>query len=181
MLALPTETLHVGRDIQARHRQWPYFPPQLRDLYAEDGSEHVRTAGHDAIRSQETSETRRALTEIARHVESLDRTAGSGQQFGEARLAPLGRADELDLDPAAITAAGRHLVLESVLNSRFQADHRGRAAREFRRSNGARPTADGARRLSDRTVCSKGPAMSRTIIPEPALDLLRDMGDVTFE
>ena len=79
VLALPTETLRVGRDIPARHRQWPYFPPQLRDLYAEDGPGDVQTATNAEIRSTETSETRRALTEVTRDVESLDRTAGSGR------------------------------------------------------------------------------------------------------
>jgi len=30
VMALPTETLRLGRDIPPRHREWPIFPPDLR-------------------------------------------------------------------------------------------------------------------------------------------------------
>jgi hypothetical protein len=64
VMALPTETLRVGRDIPPRHPEWPYFPPDLRDLGSSAGEDDQITA---------------ALAEIARHVMSLDRTAGDGR------------------------------------------------------------------------------------------------------
>jgi hypothetical protein len=65
VMALPTETLRVGRDIPPRHPQWPYFPPDLRDL--------------DAPASSGSSEIEQALTEVASHVKSLDRTTAEGR------------------------------------------------------------------------------------------------------
>ena len=65
VLALPTETLRVGRDVPARHREWPYFPPDLRDL--------------DAATGEADAEIKAALIDVARHVDSLDRTAGAGR------------------------------------------------------------------------------------------------------
>jgi hypothetical protein len=64
VMALPTETLRVGRDIPPRHPEWPYFPPDLRDLGTSTGEDDQITG---------------ALAEIARHVMSLDRTAGDGR------------------------------------------------------------------------------------------------------
>ena len=64
VMALPTETLRVGRDIPPRHPEWPYFSPDLRDLGTNPG---------------ESDQINEALAEIARHVKSLDRTAGDGR------------------------------------------------------------------------------------------------------
>ncbi len=68
IMALPTETLRLGHDVPPRYRQWPYFPPDLRDLH-----EKIDSADDD---------TAHALEEVARHVESLDRSAGDGQGSG---------------------------------------------------------------------------------------------------
>jgi hypothetical protein len=68
VMSLPTETLRLGRDVPPRHRQWPYFPPALRNL-------RCTIAGVDP-------ETAAALQDVARHVESLDRTARDGYGSG---------------------------------------------------------------------------------------------------
>ena len=47
-----------------RHPEWPYFPPDLRDLGPIPAS---------------PTQINEALAEIARHVKSLDRTAGDGR------------------------------------------------------------------------------------------------------
>jgi len=64
VMALPTETLRLGRDIPPLHRGQPYFPPNLRDL--DD------TTSSDVALQPE-------LKEVARHVRSLDRTVGDGR------------------------------------------------------------------------------------------------------
>lgn len=64
VMALPTETLRLGRDIPPLHRDRPYFPPSLRDL--------DNTAGSDVALLPD-------LKEVARHVKSLDRTVGNGR------------------------------------------------------------------------------------------------------
>ena len=136
-----TETLRVGRDAsRRRHRQWPDFPPQLRDLYAEDGSGARSDGGAREIRSQETSETRRALTEMTLAM-SRDSTGLPGSWARSRRRGDWRRWDERMNWILTLLRSRQQddtLVLESVLNSRFEADHRGRAAREFRRSRGAR-------------------------------------------
>ena len=66
VMALPTETLRLGRDIPPRHREWPIFPPDLRA--------YPDTAAHEYLPS------------IVRLVKSLDRTvANSGTRGSAAR------------------------------------------------------------------------------------------------
>lgn len=72
VMTLPTETLRLGRDIPPRHRQWPYYPPDLRDLRS---FEQIDT---DLI----DDDTKVALEDVARHVDSLDRSAGDGHGSG---------------------------------------------------------------------------------------------------
>jgi len=66
VMALPTETLRLGRDIPPRHREWPIFPPDLRA--------YPNPAAH------------KYLPEIVSLVKSLDRTvANSGTRGSAAR------------------------------------------------------------------------------------------------
>jgi hypothetical protein len=69
VMALPTETLRVGRDIPPRHPQWPYFPPDLRNLEAPATTEDAETK----------PVIEQSLAEIASHVKSLDRTTAEGR------------------------------------------------------------------------------------------------------
>jgi hypothetical protein len=64
VMALPTETLRLGRDIPPWRRDQPYFPADLRDL-----GDNPDTTGDVAA----------ALEDVARHVKSLDRTVGNGR------------------------------------------------------------------------------------------------------
>ena len=75
VMALPTETLRLGRDIPPLHRDRPYFPPSLRDL--------DETASSDAALQPD-------LNEVARHVKSLDRTVGDGRGSAARDSASLG-------------------------------------------------------------------------------------------
>jgi hypothetical protein len=63
-MALPAETLRLGRDIPPWRRDRPYFADDLRDL-ADNGGATGRLAD--------------ALERVARHVKSLDRTVGNGR------------------------------------------------------------------------------------------------------
>lgn len=65
VMALPTETLRLGRDIPPRDRGAPYLPAHLRSL-------SPRQAPADEA-------VRKALAQIADHVRSFDRTAGDGR------------------------------------------------------------------------------------------------------
>jgi hypothetical protein len=62
VMALPTETLRVGRDVPPWRRDQPYFPVELTNL---------KPKKDEAFGAE--------LTEIHRHVESLDRTVGNGR------------------------------------------------------------------------------------------------------
>jgi hypothetical protein len=64
VMAMPTETLRLGRDIPPRHREWPVFPPDLRDFPDIAGSDE--------------------LYEIVSLVKSLDRTVANGGTRGSA-------------------------------------------------------------------------------------------------
>jgi hypothetical protein len=64
VMAMPTETLRLGRDIPPRHREWPIFPPDLRDFPDIAGSDE--------------------LYEIVSLVKSLDRTVANGGTRGSA-------------------------------------------------------------------------------------------------
>jgi hypothetical protein len=64
VMALPTETLRLGRDIPPWRRDRPYFPIDLRNL-ADVGGAGEQFAG--------------AIEDVARYVASLDRTTGDGR------------------------------------------------------------------------------------------------------
>jgi hypothetical protein len=64
VMAMPTETLRLGRDIPPRHREWPIFPPDLRD-FPETGKDPD-------------------LIEIVNLVRSLDRTIADAGTRGSA-------------------------------------------------------------------------------------------------
>ncbi len=163
VLALPTETLRVGRDVPARHRQWPYFPPDLRDL--------------DAATGEADAEIKAALIDVARHVDSLDRTAGAGR--GSAAR-DWRRWDE------------RMNWILTLLRSRQQDDTlfwKPFSPRDSRRIvEGELPlgAGDPTGRVQppiglgvfpDRRSATEQQVM-RTIVPNIVLDLLRTMGDV---
>ncbi len=63
VMALPTETLRLGRDIPPKHREWPIFPPDLRQV--------PKLGPHE---EGLTKDTRGALHEIVDLVRSIDRT-----------------------------------------------------------------------------------------------------------
>lgn len=64
VMALPTETLRLGRDIPPRRRDQPFLPADLRDLDDTTGAPDYLLA---------------PLQDVARHVRSLDRTVGGGR------------------------------------------------------------------------------------------------------
>jgi hypothetical protein len=72
VMALPTETLRLGRDIPPRHRNWPYFPPHLR-------YEPVLPKGKTAGRDSDKVRRDEALREIVLRLHALDRTTGNGR------------------------------------------------------------------------------------------------------
>lgn len=65
VMALPAETLRLGRDIPPRYRQWPYLPPHLR---------------HEPPRpvAPAPTPTDVALREIVLRLHAVDRTTGNG-------------------------------------------------------------------------------------------------------
>jgi hypothetical protein len=70
VMALPAETLRLGRDIPPRYRHLPYFPPHLRN-------EPMPPAGR---RPEVSREARRdaALREIVLRLHAVDRTTVNG-------------------------------------------------------------------------------------------------------
>jgi hypothetical protein len=87
VMALPTETLRVGRDIPPRDRRLPYYPADM--LFPRDLKELER----DVIRTHHGDDpnatacaacvaTIRALKDVAQRVRSLDRTVGNGRGSG---------------------------------------------------------------------------------------------------
>ena len=67
VMALPTETLRLGRDIPPRHRHWPYLPPHLR-------TEPKRPSGD----ANAVTPVDAALGEIVLRLHAVDRTTGNG-------------------------------------------------------------------------------------------------------
>jgi hypothetical protein len=68
VMAMPTETLRLGRDIPPRYRHWPYFPPHLRvEPKVPAPRAGKRLAPRDA-----------ALREIVLRLHAVDRTSGNG-------------------------------------------------------------------------------------------------------
>jgi hypothetical protein len=74
VMALPTEALRLGRDIPPRHREWPIFPPDLRQF--PDVGPDAATAGS----IQHLPE----MKEIVSLVKSLDRTVRNQGTRGSA-------------------------------------------------------------------------------------------------
>lgn len=69
VMALPTETLRLGRDIPPLRRGQPYFPAPLREL---------RPQPSDSTEHDPADPLTRALADVADLIESLDRTTGDG-------------------------------------------------------------------------------------------------------
>jgi len=66
VMALPTETLRLGRDVPPRHRGEPFYPDELGDSQL-GGPTAFAAVGRE-----------RALQDVADLVASMDRTAGNG-------------------------------------------------------------------------------------------------------
>jgi hypothetical protein len=67
VMALPTETLRLGRDIPPRHRHWPYLPPHLRRQPEPSKGKATNVRAVNA-----------ALAEIVLRLRAIDRTTGNG-------------------------------------------------------------------------------------------------------
>ena len=78
VMALPTETLRLGRDIPPKHREWPLFPPDLRNI--------PDVNSHDPKTVKDFDGNLVQLKEIVNLVKSMDRTiAHSGTRGSAAR------------------------------------------------------------------------------------------------
>jgi hypothetical protein len=75
VMALPTETLRLGRDIPPWRRDQPYFPADLRDLDEIPASGKASGKGAVAVADDLAND----LVDVARLVKSLDRTIGNGR------------------------------------------------------------------------------------------------------
>ncbi len=76
VMALPTETLRLGRDIPPRHRGSPYYPAALRRF----PERHRGTATVPDDRPPTTDErVERAILDIGDRVRSFDRTVRDGR------------------------------------------------------------------------------------------------------
>ncbi len=76
VMALPTETLRLGRDIPPRHRDLPFYPTALRHLAARratttQASAHAKGSLPEQILT--------ALLEVADQLRSVDRTVQDGR------------------------------------------------------------------------------------------------------
>jgi hypothetical protein len=74
VMALPTETLRLGRDIPPKHREWPIFPPDLR---------HIPDVNSKDPKKQEFT-NREEIIEIVNLVKSMDRTLDNSGTRGSA-------------------------------------------------------------------------------------------------
>lgn len=70
VMALPTETLRLGRDIPPLRLGQPYFPIELQEL---------RPQASDRPDDDRDDPLTRALQDVADLIESLDRTTGNGR------------------------------------------------------------------------------------------------------
>ena len=76
VMALPTETLRLGRDIPPRHRGSPYYPAALRRF-----PERNRASATEPDDRPPTTDERveRAILDIGDRVRSFDRTVRDGR------------------------------------------------------------------------------------------------------